>query len=127
MRGSPPQTETMGASHSVAAPRQSARGMTCFSEVEYSRMRPQPVQVRLQVCSGSSCNTIANFGVRRVLCLMMCPAIFAVSANGNLIVLFQGEHFARRSRRNGFLLRRSLILQEAGEEKRRRGNAVRST
>ena len=26
-----------------------------LSEVEYSRIRPQPVQVRLQVCSGSSC------------------------------------------------------------------------
>jgi hypothetical protein len=30
--------------------------------VEYSRMRPQPVQVRLQVCSGSSCSTSANLG-----------------------------------------------------------------
>src|SRR5688572_17288279 len=53
--------------------------------VEYSRMRPQPVQVRLQVCNGSSCRTIANFGVRRTLCLMMCRAIFAVSASGNRI------------------------------------------
>ncbi len=57
-----------------------------LSEVEYSRMRPQPVHVRLHVCSGSSCNTMANLGVRRVLCLMMCPAIFAVKANGNLII-----------------------------------------
>ena len=49
-------------------------------------MRPQPVQVRLQVCSGSSCSTIANFGVRLILCLMMCLAIFAVSARGNRIM-----------------------------------------
>ena len=27
-------------------------------EVEYSRIRPQPVQVRLQVCRGSSCSTV---------------------------------------------------------------------
>src|ERR1039457_4368691 len=59
-----------------------------LSDVEYSRMRPQPVQVRLQVCSGSSCKTIANFGVLRSLCLMMWLAIFLVSANGNRINLF---------------------------------------
>ena len=46
-------------------------GTMSLSDVEYSRMRPQPVQVRLQVCSGSSCKTIANFGVLRSLCLMM--------------------------------------------------------
>ena len=32
---------------------------------------PQPVHVRLQVCSGSSCSTMANRGVRKSLCLMM--------------------------------------------------------
>ena len=42
-----------------------------LSDVEYSRMRPQPVQVRLHVCNGSSCKTMANFGVFRSLCLMM--------------------------------------------------------
>src|SRR5262245_4345796 len=57
-----------------------------LSDVEYSRMRPQPVQVRLQVCNGSSCRTIANFGVLRSLCLMMWLAIFFVSANGKRIV-----------------------------------------
>ena len=59
-----------------------------LEDVEYSRMRPQPVQVRLQVCSGSSCKTIANFGVLRSLCLMMWLAIFFVSANGNRIIYF---------------------------------------
>jgi hypothetical protein len=58
-----------------------------LSDVEYSRMRPQPMQVRLQVCSGSSCKTMANLGVLRSLCLMMCPAIFAESASGNRINL----------------------------------------
>ena len=33
-------------------------------EVEYSRMRPQPVQVRLQACSGSSISTSGNRFVR---------------------------------------------------------------
>src|SRR5256885_4327027 len=75
----------MGASHSAAASRQSLKGIMSFRLVEYSRMRPQLVQVRLQVCSGSSCKTNANLGVRRTLCLMMCPAIFAVSDSGNRI------------------------------------------
>src|SRR5436190_10326679 len=86
MSGSPPQMLTMGALHSSAAARQSASGMTFFNEVEYSRMRPQPVQVRLQVCSGSSCSTVANFSIPRTLCQRMWPAILAVSASGNLIV-----------------------------------------
>ena len=36
-------------------------GIMSLREVEYSRIRPQPVQVKLQVCSGSSCSTMANF------------------------------------------------------------------
>src|ERR1035438_7219937 len=80
--------ETIGASHSTAACRHRSSGTMSLSDVEYSRMRPQPVQVRLQVCSGSSCKTIANFGVLRSLCLMMWLAIFFVSANGKRIVYF---------------------------------------
>src|SRR6266496_3060409 len=76
---------TMGASHSLAAARQSSKLIMSLRFVEYSRMRPQPVQVRLQVWSGSSCNTMANFGVLRSLCLIMCLAIFAVSARGKRI------------------------------------------
>src|SRR6516162_5634976 len=76
---------TMGALHSIAAARHFSSGTMSLSDVEYSRMRPQPVQVRLQVCSGSSCRTMANFGVRRSLCLMICPAIFADRAKGNRI------------------------------------------
>src|SRR6185503_14437851 len=85
MRGSPPQMLTIGASHSVAELRQSSRLIMSLRLVEYSRMRPQPVQVRLQVCNGSNCRTMANFGVRLSLCLMMCLAIFAVSARGKRI------------------------------------------
>src|SRR6266540_5660297 len=85
MRGSPPQMQTIGALHSWAASRHFSSGTMSLRLVEYSRMRPQQVQVRLQVCNGSSCRTIANFGVRRSLCLMMWAAIFAVNARGNRI------------------------------------------
>src|SRR5437899_12960466 len=85
MSGSPPQIETIGALHSRAAPRQSSSGIMSLSEVEYSRIRPQPVQVRLQVCNGSSCSTVANFFVPRILWPMLYAAIFLVNANGNLI------------------------------------------
>src|SRR6266705_2326242 len=87
MSGSPPQIETIGASHSWAEPRQSSMDIMSLRLVEYSRIRPQPVQVRLQVWSGSSCSTRANFGVRRTLWLTMCRAIFAVKASGKRIVL----------------------------------------
>src|SRR5437660_11647664 len=85
MSGSPPQIETIGALHSCAAPRQSSSGIMSLSEVEYSRIRPQPVQVRLQVCNGSSCNTVANFFVPRSLWPMMYAAILLLNAKGNLI------------------------------------------
>src|SRR2546423_9062137 len=78
---------TIGASHSVAAWRHFSSGTMSLSDVEYSRIRPQPVHVKLHVCNGSSWRTIANFGVFRSLCLMMWPAIFAVNASGNRIIL----------------------------------------
>src|SRR5205814_8113723 len=85
MVGSPPQMETIGALHSAAEPRQSSRLIMSFNDVEYSRMRPQPVQVRLQVCNGSSCSTSANFSTRFIWLAMMCFAILEDSANGNLM------------------------------------------
>src|SRR5438105_4233598 len=85
MSGSPPQMEIIGALHSSAAPRQSSRLIMSLSDVEYSRIRPQPVHVRLQVCNGSSWSTVANFFVPRSLWPIMYAAIFAVSGKGNLI------------------------------------------
>ena len=41
----------------------------CLIVDSYSRMRPQPVQVKLQACSGSSIRTIGNFLARRQLLL----------------------------------------------------------
>src|SRR5438552_10763902 len=61
-------------------------------EVEYSRIRPQPVQVRLQVCNGSSCKTVANFLVPRTLWPTMYAAILVVSAKGNLIEAVRYRH-----------------------------------
>src|SRR5579872_1167606 len=55
--GSPPQMETTGAPHSSAAFRHWASESFCVMVDSYSRMRPQPVQVRLQVCSGSNIST----------------------------------------------------------------------
>src|SRR2546422_209204 len=69
--GGEPQIEPIGASHSCAEARQSSSDIMSFRLVEYSRIRPHPVQVKLHVCSGSSWSTSANFGVRSILCLMM--------------------------------------------------------
>src|SRR5438128_7680140 len=91
MSGSPPQMETMGASQSTAAARHFSRGTMSLRFVEYSRIRPQPVHVKLQVCNGSSWSTIANFGVLRTLCLTMWLAIFTVSARGKRIIFSFGR------------------------------------
>src|SRR5881397_3425489 len=85
MSGSPPQIDTIGAPHSSAAPRQSSSDIMSLIEVEYSRIRPQPVQVRLQVCNGSSCRTVANFSVPRSFRPIIYAAILLVRASGNLI------------------------------------------
>src|SRR5271170_2369885 len=87
MSGSPPQMETMGALHSMAESRHSSRLIMSLRLVEYSRIRPQPVQVRLQVCNGSSWSTRANLPVFFILLVMMCRAIFADNVNGNLIIM----------------------------------------
>ena len=69
--GSPPQMETMGAPHSSTAARHSSSGTRSVMVDSYSRMRPQPVQVRLQACSGSSISTmreaLADHGMRLAL------------------------------------------------------------
>ena len=99
-----------------------------LSDVEYSRMRPQPVQVRLQVCSGSSCKTIANFGVLRSLCLMMWLAIFFVSANGKRIIYFIGSQLGGGCRKGaGRIGRRRIRLQQMSrprQKKVQRRNAL---
>src|ERR1035438_10651261 len=51
--GSPPHMETTGAPHSSTAARHSSSGTRSVMLDSYSRMRPHPVHVRLQACSGS--------------------------------------------------------------------------
>ena len=61
--GSPPQMETTGAPQSSMAARHCSTVSISLIVDLYSRMRPQPVQVRLQACSGSSIITMGNFFV----------------------------------------------------------------
>src|SRR3954452_21930196 len=51
---------TIGAPHSSTDARHSLTVSRSLIDVSYSRIRPQPVQVRLQACSGSSMSTIGN-------------------------------------------------------------------
>ncbi len=59
--GSPPQIETIGAPQSSTAARHSSTVSISLMVDLYSRMRPQPVHVRLQACNGSSIITSGNF------------------------------------------------------------------
>ena len=52
---------TQGEPHSSTAARHSSSESRSFIDVEYSRIRPQPVHVRLQACNGSSISTSGNF------------------------------------------------------------------
>jgi hypothetical protein len=55
--------ETTGAPELSTAPRHSSTVSDSLMVDLYSRMRPQPVHVRLQACSGSSISTIGNFSL----------------------------------------------------------------
>src|SRR5215831_9362948 len=59
--GSPPQMEIIGAPHSSTASRHCSTVSISLIVDLYSRMRPHPVHVRLQVCSGSSIIVSGNF------------------------------------------------------------------
>ena len=87
--GSPPQIETIGAPHSSDRAPGTARPSSISLIVDlYSRMRPQPVQVRLQACSGSSIMTIGNFlRAAKCACVATYFARFAVIFSGYLIQL----------------------------------------
>src|SRR5579862_2713431 len=121
--------ETIGASHSIAAARHFSSGTMSLRDVEYSRMRPQPVQVRLHVCSGSSCRTMANFGVWRSLCLMIWPAIFADRAKGNRIELAGLSEllgwFGRNHGPAGDCRRGHIVLHARKKEGRGRNGAAK--
>ena len=64
--GSPPQMETIGAPQScMAAMHCSTVSMSLMVDL-YSRMRPQPVQVKLHACNGSSIITSGYFFSPRI-------------------------------------------------------------
>src|SRR5580765_7201764 len=83
--GSPPQMETTGAPHSSDAARHCSTVMISLMVDLYSRMRPQPVHVKLQACNGSSIITIGNFSAPLMRLLATYRARFAVIFNGYLI------------------------------------------
>jgi hypothetical protein len=85
--GSPPQMETTGAPQSSDAARHCSTVITSLMVDLYSRMRPQPVHVRLQACSGSSIITIGNFFAPLKRCVATYLARFAVIFSGYLNAL----------------------------------------
>src|SRR6476660_2570544 len=82
--GSPPQIETMGAPHSSAAARHSSTESFSLIVSAYSRMRPQPVHVRLHACRGSSIITRGNLSTPRSLLPAMYLDMLVVIVSGNL-------------------------------------------
>src|SRR5579862_709006 len=83
--GSPPQIDTIGAPQSSTAARHCSTLSVSLIVDLYSRMRPQPVHVKLQACSGSSMSTMGNLAVPRKRLLAMYRARFAVIFRGYLI------------------------------------------
>src|SRR5215471_15160743 len=84
--GSPPQIETIGAPHSSAAWRHCSTDSFSLIVSAYSRIRPQPVQVRLQACRGSSIITSGNLSTPRSLLPAMYLDMLAVILSGNLTI-----------------------------------------
>src|ERR1019366_3424414 len=77
--------ETTGAPHSSDAATHCSTVIISLTVDLYSRIRPHPVHVRLQVCKGSSIRTIGNFFEPRRRWLATYRARFAVILNGYLI------------------------------------------
>src|SRR3954470_15313658 len=99
MSGSPPQMLTMGAPHSSEAATHSSTLSFSLMVCEYSRMRPQPVQVRLQACSGSSISTRGERFVRVSFFLAMYPIILDVRLSGKRMTLSRKKPRSHRGHR----------------------------
>src|SRR3989442_9867205 len=96
MVGSPPQIETTGAPHSsIAAMHCSTVNISLIVDL-YSRMRPQPVQVKLQACSGSSIITSGNLSSPRARLPTRDLVSMAIRFIGNLLPS-SGSHFTPRA------------------------------
>src|SRR5947208_12672053 len=107
MSGSPPQMLTTGVPASSTDIKHSSTLSFSLMESSYSRMRPQPVQVRLHACSGSSMSTSGNRFVRASFLRRMYPAIESVMPRGKGMGVVSGlfvglvahHRFGRRVRR----------------------------
>src|ERR1700730_9150199 len=77
----------MGAPHSSTPFRHSSTVRDSLIVDLYSRMRPQPVHVRLQACSGSSIITSGYFFSPLSPCLTRDAAMLAVKPSETLIHL----------------------------------------
>src|SRR5579859_7223296 len=93
--GSPPQIETIGAPQSSSAARHCSTVSISLIVDLYSRMRPQPVQVKLHACSGSSIITSGNFSSRRTAFPARYFVRLVVKLSGNLID-YPRVHFGAR-------------------------------
>src|SRR5262249_20761922 len=117
---SPPQIEMIGAPHSSTAAKHSSTVSFSVIVERYSRMRPQPVQVRLQACSGSSIMTSGNFWTRRSRWLAMYAVVATVSRRGNRIghpLTGLSEAIRNRAVSHG-AARRSHVAPERTDRKR---------
>src|SRR5213594_808187 len=79
--------ETIGAPHSSSAFKHCSTVSFSLMVSTYSRIRPQPVQVRLQACRGSSIITSGNFSRPRRRLPAMYVDMRAVRLIGNLTIL----------------------------------------
>src|SRR5437773_8729297 len=77
--------ETIGAPHSSAAFKHCSTVSRSVIVDLYSRMRPQPVQVKLQAWRGSSIMTKGNFSTPRSRFPAMYVLNFVVMPSGNLM------------------------------------------
>src|SRR4249919_1354233 len=82
---------THGAPHSSTAARHSSTVSLSLIVLAYSRIRPQPVQVRLQACNGSSISTSGNRGAPLNFFLSRYVAIELVSESGKRMGRLAGK------------------------------------
>src|ERR1051326_3084250 len=107
---------TNGAPHSSTEARHSSTVSLSLMVCEYSRIRPQPVQVRLHACSGSSIRTSGNRFTRVSFFLAMYAAIEVVNVSGKRMEC----SFAQRPAPRTCFVRRLVIAGQGhqGEIKR---------
>src|SRR5581483_6043858 len=91
---------TMGAPHSSTESRHSSTLSLSLMVCEYSRIRPQPVHVKLQACKGSSMRTSGKRFSPDSFLRAMYPAMDVVRLNG---------------KRMGFSIRHGLAAIDGGQ------------